>query len=444
MNHLSSSYARTLGAVACALALVAACSSSDPNDGKDFDGVGGSPTSGAGGAGGNTPSSSDPDIIDPSGSGGSGPAPCNATNPDEDNDGDGYTPSQGDCNDCDPNTNPGAIEVRTAPGGTPVDENCNGEVDEAHVACDDALAIDSLDPIDGARAIGLCDTAQVLSAKWVLADGSEPPTATTPLANFHLGHGILDSIGPNVNAQEGSRMLAVSSGAVRSPGNPTQISFQRNFDKGYTSAAPVGFPKESSSCAGVTTGAPHDATGLEIEIKAPSNALSFSFDFNFFTYEWPEFICTTFNDFFIAHMDPKPTNLPDGNISFDNSGNPISVNNAFLDVCDCPGGPPCKAGISDFSAIQKNFACALGKTGVTGTPWETNSSSANPPPPAGWTNGSSGWLRTSAPVEKGQTFKIRLVTYDSDDGYVDSSTLIDNWQWHAEPGKTETVVISPK
>lgn len=433
---------RTLGASVSLIALLAACSGGG-SDGGTGGGGGSSATNGAGGSGGapgSTSSTGGTDIIDP-GTGGSAPT-CTATDPDVDSDGDGYTPAQGDCNDCDPNTNPGAIEVPTATGGTPADENCNDQIDEAPTACDDALAIDSLDPVDGAKAIGLCDPSRIVSARWVLADGSDAPTIAAQLTNFHLGHGIVGDIGPNVGAQEGARMLALSSGSVRDPANPTATSFQRNFDKGYTSGAPTGFPKESGSCPGVTTGPAHDATGLELEIMAPSNALSFSFDFNFFTYEWPQFICTTFNDFFVAYMDPKPAALPDGNISFDNAGNPISVNNAFLDICGCPGGGACEAGLS--SDVKKTFACALGTTGVMGTPWQTNIGGGSPPPPEGWTNGSSGWLRTSAPVEKGQTFKVRLVTYDSDDGFVDSSTLIDNWHWSAEPGTTQTVVIPPK
>ena len=42
-------------------------------------------------------------------------------------------------------------------------------------------------------------------------------------------------------------------------------------------------------------------------------------------------------------MEPYPQGQMDGNISFDELGNPISVNNAFLDVCGCPDGPPCLA-----------------------------------------------------------------------------------------------------
>lgn len=359
--------------------------------------------------------------------------PCDSTDPDVDADDDGYTQNTGDCNDCDANVNPDAVEVPTPDGGTPVDENCNGETDEAPLACDDALAMNSEDPMDGARAIGLCDTKQIVSAKWVLADGAPPPSDATQLKNFHLGHGIVEPLGPKVNPQEGAKMLMLSSGTARPKGHPEYI--HRNFEKGYGSGAPVGFPKESPECPGITTKAPNDATGLELEIKVPSNALSFSFDFNFFTFEWPQYICTEFNDFFIANLTPFPENQLDGNISFDNAGNPISVNNAFLEVCGCPSSPgQC---VVPPATPTKPFDCIQGTERLVGTAWETDTT-------AGWTNGSSGWLSTSAPVEKGSTINIRFVIYDSSDMRVDSSTVADNWVWHAEAGTVGTKPIIPK
>lgn len=358
--------------------------------------------------------------------------PCNVKDDDADLDGDGFTPNMGDCNDCDPNMNPDAVEVLTPDGGTPVDENCNGLTDEDPEICDDALVLDSADPMDGARAIGLCDPKQVLSANWVLADGAPPPSDPTQLKNFHLGHGIVEPLGPNVNPQEGVKMLMLSSGTARPKGHLEYV--HRNFEKGYASGAPVGFPKEGPECPGVITKTPHDATGLELKIKTPSNAQSFSFLFNFFTFEWPQYICTEFNDFFIANLTPFPETQADGNISFDDFGNPISVNNAFLSVCGCPSSPgQC---VVPPSAPTKPFDCEQGTDRLLGTPWETDTT-------AGWTNGSSGWLITSAPVEKSSEITIRFVTYDSSDMRVDSSAVVDGWVWYAEPGTVGTKPIIP-
>src|SRR5579859_2098735 len=41
---------------------------------------------------------------------GRGGGACAVTDPNADTDHDGWSPNQGDCNDCDPNVNPGAID----------------------------------------------------------------------------------------------------------------------------------------------------------------------------------------------------------------------------------------------------------------------------------------------------------------------------------------------
>src|SRR5690606_22532604 len=100
------------------------------------------------------------------------------------------------------------------------------------------------------------------------------------------------------------------------------------FSKQYTHAHPMGYPKESPACSGVITGTPYDGVAVELEILVPVNARSFQFDHRFYTYEWPGYICSPFNDFFMALLDPIPVGQTDGNIVLDAQGNPVSVNNA--------------------------------------------------------------------------------------------------------------------
>ncbi len=424
-----------LGLTCLGAGLTFGACSADPDPattstGGNPSGTGGSGTSTSGTTGNGT--GGEPNITVGTGTGGG--MACDPGTTTDDADGDGFSEMDGDCNDCDEFVNPDAVEVLAEPteAGTPepVDEDCDGTKDNLPTCDDSGLALDSSDPMDAAKAIGLCKW--VTSAKWVLADGSPPPVDPTQLSKFHLGHGILPDLGPNNPAQQGSALLAVSSGTARRETDPGFV--HRNFDKGYVGNSPPGFPKESPSCPSVTTGAPNDATGLELNIKAPSNAQGLSFDFDFFTYEWPQFICQTYNDFFLAYMTPYPNGQTDGNISFDALNNPISVNNAFLDICGCPGGAPCSV---PPSAPVKTFDCAFGTTGVTGTDFDANDGYP------GWTNGSSGWLRTTAPVSPGQEFTIRFVTYDSSDHFVDSTTLVDNWQWSAKPGTVGTVIKPP-
>ena len=146
-----------------------------------------------------------------------------------------------------------------------------------------------------------------------------------------------------------------------------------------------------------------------------SKKKNFSFDFDFYTYEWPVFVCSQYNDFFVAMLSPIPMGQTDGNISFDQLGNPVSVNNAFVEVCGCSGGPPCSAG-------GKMFSCSLGNTELTGTGFEGHAATS--------------WLSTTAPVDPNSTITIRWGTYDSGDGVLDSTTILDNWKWIAEPGTT--------
>jgi len=358
--------------------------------------------------------------VDCTGAGGSagGPPAC-STDANADDDGDGFSEATGDCNDCDANVSPNSVEVvgdPMDPEYKPSDENCNAEVDEAAVTCDEALAVDSMDPIDAARAVDICKVSTggsdwgVVSAQWVMANGQ--PADGGP--NYHLGHGMLSGFGPNVTPRLGKKMLGVSSGAARQPTDPGYQS-PGGFSKGYTSGHPQGFPKESPACPGVTTGTPFDATAVELEIRAPQNAKGFSFAFNFYTYEWPGFICSQYNDFFVAILSPIPMGQSDGQISFDMQGNPISVNNAFMNVCGCFAGPPCSAG-------GKTFDCPLGTDELIGTGFEDHAATS--------------WLKTQAPIKPGEVIRIRWGAYDSGDGILDSTAVIDAWQWLAEAGTT--------
>jgi hypothetical protein len=356
---------------------------------------------------------------------GAGGNDCNRL-PDTDNDADGFMVRQGDCDDCDPHVNPNAVEVaHPDPGASRKDEDCDGSVDEKEQSCDQGLAIDDADALHGANAMDLCKTSRgendwgIVEARWTMPDGSNPPSAA--LALYHLGHGMLPDFGPNVETRRGQRMLVLSSGNARRPGDPDFVQHDL-FSKGYVSAHPPGFPKPSPSCPNAPeTGLPNDAIALEVTLRAPSNAYAFSFDFNFYTYEWPIYICSQYNDFFIALLSPPPPSRPDGNISFDGLGNPVSVNNAFLEVCGCPGNPP-----SPCMAGNKMFDCALGNAELVSTGFGLHTE--------GEDHAATSWLSTRAPVVPSSTFRLRFAIYDSDDGGWNSSTLIDNFQWIAEPG----------
>ena len=396
---------------AALLFAIAACSSpASSGFAGGPDGEGGTRTGASDGGLGGGGGSGGPDF----GGGDAGTASGCSFSDATDHDKDGYSAQDGDCNDCDPNVNPGAYDV----AGNGRDEDCSGKSDDEAATCDTSAALDSADAMDGARAMGLCRTADpngagrtktwgVLGARYVTPDGQ-------PLPN-PIGHGILKVFGAN-KPQEGSAMLALSSGTARGPSDPGYQDVG-GYDKGYTSGTPAGYPKDSPACPGVHTGAAHDGAALELTIRVPTNAKSLSFQENFFTYEFPDYICSKYNDFYVATLSPQVPTLPDGNIAFDQQGNPISVNNSLLQVC------------SPRVANGKNFPCPLGPSSLQGTGFDESAA--------------TGWLQTTAPVKPADTITLRLVIWDSGDGALDSTVLVDKFAWSADGASGVTTTPAP-
>lgn len=415
-----------------AVGAVVACSADTGDDvfGKPVTGKGGSAGSttdggaagtspGAGGMIGGTGGVIGMDV-DVNGEG-SPPTGCNFADS-TDHDGDGYSFVDGDCNDCDVNINPGAFDdgSPSADGGAPVDTNCDGAPGGDTFECDTGLQIADNDAFNAAKAIGLCRKADanatgkdktwgVLDARFVKADGT---AGMNPLS-----HGLLPKFGA-ANVQQGATMLGLSSGTARGPSMPGYQS-PGGADMGTDSNPPIP-DMDTNACLGVTSGEPHDAAALELMIRVPTNAKSIKFNLNFYTYEFPVYICSPYNDFFVTLMTPKPSGSSDGNISFDQNGDPISVNNSMLQVCQ------------KQSAGGKNFACPLGTGLLQGTGFEGHAA--------------TGWLQTSTSVEPGSTVKLRFAIWDAGDHILDSTVLIDNFTFSVEPatGTVTEPIPNPK
>ena len=254
----------------------------------------------------------------------------------------------------------------------------------------------------------------MISAAYVNDDGS-----ANCGPEFHLGHGILTRFDSVVVPQEGGALLAISSGTARNPDHPDYFTVE-GYPKGYQTGPAPGFPVESPSCPNtVFTGDAYDSIALRLQIKTPTNAKSLSFNIDFYTTEYPIFICSTYNDFVTAILSPTPVGLQNGNISFDSLGNPLSVNAGFLEVCACQtGSPPCNVN-------GKQFSCALGTDQLQGTGFEAGAA--------------TGWLQTAAPIaEPGEAITLDLGVWDAGDGFLDTTGLVDNFRFHAEETPTVT------
>ena len=333
-----------------------------------------------------------------------------------DHDGDGWSYADGDCMDCDPVVNPGAFDFPN----TGIDEDCNGVVDDGTYECDAALALNSGVGMDHAKAMGLCQTAVaapalsakkwgVLDATLVQANGVSAPAA--------LNYGILPQYGANWQPQQGKKLAVYSSGTAREMTDPSYVgAASPSYKPGTSCAYPPGFPKTASGCA-LPSATAYDSAGLLMHIRVPTNAKSFSFNFNYFTDEYPEHTCTAYNDAFVALLktgvQPPIPAANSNNIVLDGNGNLISANgNSF----PLPGCSNCSSPL------------------LTGTPFGQN----------GCGNVSCGastnWLKTTAPIVPGETIALQFSTWDAQDEANDSLVLIDNFQWSINPATVKTGV----
>lgn len=294
--------------------------------------------------------------------------------------------------------------------------------------CDDGLPIDGADAMDGVRAIGLCKRAAdgwgAIDARYTTADG-QPLTGA-----LAVGRGVLPSFGPSVAPREGQRLLALSSGAARTPTDPGYASPEGHEKSGGAEHAwPSGFTlQESPKCSNIVTGEPYDSAMLEVRVKTPTNARSITFDIDFYTYEFPEFICSSFNDYFVALMSPAPAGSIQGNVSFDAQHNFISVNAGFLQACD-----------AQEASNGELYPCALGYAEILGSGYDDALVHV---PGLPRNSASTSWLQTVAPIEApGAEITLRFAIWDSGDEALDSTILIDNLRFSLAEGTTETTPV---
>lgn len=427
-----------LSGLAGSLVLAFAACSATTDSNNDFDEPQGPTGPGSGGAAttGATTSTGDGGFNPTTTGSSTGTTGSTCDNPpDADGDGDGWTELEGDCNNCDPNVNPGAVEVTvTEPDGDggipePSDEDCDMQIDEDDAACDMGLGLDDVDPMSGAKAIDLCQTATpgdkkwgVLAANYVRADGV--------VTNPGLQAGLLDSFGPNVNVQKGERMLGVSSGYARLPGQSGACGgFSCSQVGGGT--PPNGFPQDVPGCEGETE--INDDVALEVQLRAPTNATGYKFFFKFYSFEFPEYVCTAYNDQFIALVNPAPVGAINGNVSFDSNSNPVSVNIAFFDACD-PAGIGNYASVCGGCQTPPNPYCPSGTDQLQGNGFDGS-----------WFQdaGGTSWLQTTAPILPGEEFSVRFTIWDTGDSAWDSTALVDGFQWIANGGTTVVVGTDP-
>ncbi len=169
----------------------------------------------------------------------------------------------------------------------------------------------------------------------------------------------------------------------------------------------------SAILSGLNTNQGTDMVRLTLTLKPPTGVNGLSFNFQFFSEEFPDYIGSSFNDVFVAQIGKTPytptfaisgttINAPD-NIALDTNGELISVNAAF-------GFNP-----------------------------------ANPNPNTGTTyDGTSGLLTANACLPEGLTADDTIVVVftiaDVGDSVLDSAVFLDNFRWRKFEACSNSVV----
>lgn len=374
-----------------------------------------------------------------------------------DADGDGFSLCQGDC--CDTNEmcpgisdskliGPHMLEIPK----NKVDDNCNGVVDEVYSGetCNASYVFGTDLTSESARnaaalqlahGMDICQTADkgygLVSARLQsLNAGTRGNAAFGKAVNVlpYLASTIQSTV-PIVSPKKGSTFSLLSSGEAISA-NALKSS---NFIAGGTipqpyNAAHGGALQSFPGCGSASN--INDTVHLELELQAPKNANGFAFDFKFASAEYPVFICSSYNDFFLALSSSKHKDIPaDGNIAFDVNGNPVSVNNAFFTICEPISCGSCKP------IYTKGCVAGKCETAYGACP---DGTAELPAYKVGSGGGATAWLTTKAPILPGEKFKLNFYIWDTGDSNLDSLVIIDNFRWELDTTVLGTGFTDPR
>ena len=228
-------------------------------------------------------------------------------------------------------------------------------------------------------------------------------------------------------------------------GNNTQSAFPADFVQANGGSLP-----NAPGCDPPDGNMANDPVMLELEIRVPTNAKSFTLDTNFFSSEFPEWTCSPYNDFFVVLLDSTYTGVPanpaDKNLAFYTPANstmkfPVGVNLAAGDTglfTQCING---KIGCANIlggggggtisTCTSTDQLVGTGLDSADGGSCDTNSKQG----------GGTGWLQTSGNVVGGEIIKLRIAIWDTSDHILDSIAVFDHFAWSVEATDPGTVLF---
>lgn len=139
-----------------------------------------------------------------------------------------------------------------------------------------------------------------------------------------------------------------------------------------------------------------DYTELRLGLSVPPETRGLAFDFAFMSVEWPDFLDSAYNDMFVAWLESEGWT---GNISFDDTAQPITVNAGFTNYTEELAG--------------------MAMEGHAGTRW----------------------LTTDVGVQPGENLVLILAVFDVTDAAYDSAVLIDGFRWTCSGAPPKTIPV---
>lgn len=334
-----------------------------------------------------------------------------------------------------------------------IDDDCDGMIDNVEI-CDMGIASDTADPMNLAKAMDICrTTTQSDTTHWGVIEANLSLANGTGLASPNA-HAVRSHFGTNVLPKAGGALLELSTGMAAGLGDtaPDYQAMQTGAGNGGTSpfpsdflAANMGHLPNAPGCPEPNGNAANDPVMLSLEIRVPMNAKSFTLQANFFSAEFPEWVCSEFDDYFVVLLDSTYTNATtpnptDKNIAFYQPMNstmkyPVGINLAYGNT-----------GLFQ-QCVSGETGCSGGTTGSITCPSHSDLDGTGLDTPASGScdsnsvqGGGTGWLTTTGNVVGGEIMLLRIAIWNTSDHSLQSLVVLDNFQWSPTETTPGTVI----
>lgn len=213
------------------------------------------------------------------------------------------------------------------------------------------------------------------------------------------GHSVVTSWGAAITPRAGLNLAVLSTGTAADANDPGFAQTTTNFNV----LAPLPLALDPLACPPIASTV-YDITELNVRLVAPAGATGFKFDWRYFTFDYPTFVCTAFTDQFMVLLERA---------------------GGTQHVALGESGARFTAGTADFTTVGD--AAELIGTGIGGVQG----------------GGGTSWMTSVAGVTPGEEITLRFIIFDAGDGSFDSLALVDAFAWISGPGVAPTADAGP-